>query len=94
MDLQELPDVKQNVTFKLPNEHTKGFFKRTKMVSGLFIRMRDGDEQALPELIQVVKPYVTSFTGYDTVEEALEDLTQAEWREVVTALLGKNLMTP
>lgn len=90
----EPQDVKQQVTFKLPNEHTKGFFKRTKLVTGLFVRMRDGDETALPELIQTVAPYVTSYTGYDTVEEALEDLTQAEWREVVTALLGKNLTTP
>ena len=82
-------------TLKLtpPAKDAPGFLRRQRRMMDIDRRIKGGDPTAMDEMVDVLLPFVTEPSDRTAAADALWELSEAQFREVMTAFLGRTSST-
>lgn len=72
-----------------PDRTTPGYLRRMRQVMKMQQMVDAGDPAVVDLLVQMLAPYVTSYEGYASIEDAIEDASREQYDEIFKTLQGK-----
>jgi len=72
-----------------PDKSSPGFLKRMRESMKMRKLYEAGDPAVVDLMVEMMRPYVTSYEGYASIVEALEEASAEQWQSVFNMFEGK-----
>jgi len=72
-----------------PTKSSPGYIKRMRQAMRVRQLLSAGDPAAVDAMVEMLRPYVTSYDGFNSIEEAIEEASEADFETLFNAVEGK-----